>query len=189
MKFLHEPNGTITVNYFSYSLREFLIDEPAYALPPGMTGRIYEIGLQSTLLEGEIRYGGPYPWPEGDVYISKEAVYIDAHENRWYLVDGVPVDTIPADGDFSVIPKKPSDLHVWDATGFWRLKTQVEIDADKMAAINAMLDANVYNGDVMTAFAQVAMEEINLLRVKLLLEPRTLAQMKAAIFNKMANPS
>ncbi len=44
MRFQHHPDGVITIDDFAYSLEEFQIDEPNYALPEGYIGREYVPG-------------------------------------------------------------------------------------------------------------------------------------------------
>ena len=80
--FLHHPDGFVAIGDLRYSLPEFLIDEPGYALPDGMRGRIYKPGVQHWLTDGEMQHPGPLPWPEGDLYLSREAEYRAAFEAR-----------------------------------------------------------------------------------------------------------
>jgi hypothetical protein len=80
--FLHHPDGFIAIGELHYPLTEFLIDEPAYALPEGLIGRFYEPGVQHWLTDGSMQHAGPLPWAEGDNYLAKEAGYRAAFEAR-----------------------------------------------------------------------------------------------------------
>lgn len=80
--FLHHPDGLIAIGGFHYPLAEFLIDEPGYALPQAMTGRCYEPGQKHWLTDGAMQHAGPLPWPEGDLYLSREAQYRTAFAAR-----------------------------------------------------------------------------------------------------------
>ncbi len=82
MIFLHHPDGLIVIGALRYPLPEFLIDEPDYALPDGMLGRVYEPGVQHWLTDGSMQHAGPLPWPDGDAYLSREAEYRAAFAAR-----------------------------------------------------------------------------------------------------------
>ena len=129
--FTHHPDGHIKIGSFTYSLREFLLDEPAYSLPAGTIGRRYIPDQEHVLYDGKKEYRQPIPWPDGDAYLAKEAEYRTAHAARWYLANGTPSAEIP-EGAFTVIPARPTPSHVFDA-GAWRLKTPAELDAEKNA--------------------------------------------------------
>ncbi|MCL5099115.1 MAG: hypothetical protein M1608_16580 [Candidatus Omnitrophica bacterium] len=130
--FSHHPDGYIKIGSFTCSLREFLIDEPAYSLPSGMIGRRYIPDKEHLLYDGTTEYAQPIPWAEGDAYLAKEAVYLAAHVARWYLTNGIPVADVP-DGAFTVIPARPGANYVFEA-GVWRAKTVAELSAEKDAA-------------------------------------------------------
>lgn len=81
-RFFHHPDGIITIADFSYPLSQFLIDEPAYSLPPGMIGRDYVQGEYHRLTNGRSQFGGPMPWDDGDRYIANAETYRAAYEAR-----------------------------------------------------------------------------------------------------------
>lgn len=80
--FRHHPDGWITLNGFIYPLSEFLIDEPAYALPAGMIAREYVPGQYHRVFDGQSQFDGGYPWPDGDLYLSRVAQYRAAYTAR-----------------------------------------------------------------------------------------------------------
>lgn len=95
--FQHHPDGRIHIEddggRFTYSLAEFLIDEPAYALPPGAAGRIYIQGARHALTDGRKQWKGPEPWADGDRFIANKNVYKAAYEARNPLPTPPPAPT------------------------------------------------------------------------------------------------
>jgi hypothetical protein len=75
MRFQHHPDGLITINDFIYPLKEFQIDEPAYALPEGYIGREYVPGERHFLFTSNRADPQPPTWPEGDGYIANVETY------------------------------------------------------------------------------------------------------------------
>jgi hypothetical protein len=75
MRFQHHPDGRITINDFKCTLDEFLVYEPAYALPKGFIGREYVPGVKHVLFTANRAEPQPLEWPEGDGYIAKVANY------------------------------------------------------------------------------------------------------------------
>jgi|GEM_PF-6338439 len=82
MIFQHHPDKMICVGDFIYSLDEFLIDEPNYTLRSDCIGRIYEQNVRHCSFTKDTSYGEPFPWAEGDMYLSKVDVYRAAYELR-----------------------------------------------------------------------------------------------------------
>jgi len=82
--FQHHPDGKINIDGFLEPLAEFLIDEPGYTLAPRRIGRFYEQGKGHYAIDDEHnqRGGEAFPWPEGDQYISKKAIYQAAFAAR-----------------------------------------------------------------------------------------------------------
>jgi hypothetical protein len=80
--FVHQPDGYIRVGVYRGSLAEFLLLEPDYTLPEGCRGRVYIPGQQHSLFTATDQLGGPLPWPEGDAYLAKEAVYLAAQAEQ-----------------------------------------------------------------------------------------------------------
>lgn len=82
--FQHHPDGGININGFVEPLAEFLVDEPGYTLAPRRIGRFYEQGKGHHAIDDEHNQcgGEAFPWPEGDLYISKKATYQSASALR-----------------------------------------------------------------------------------------------------------
>lgn len=81
--FLHHPDGWVKIDDFQYSLSQFQIDEPAYALPPGMTGQYYDSASgQHYLSDGLNQYGALTPWADGEHYLANKANYQSAYQAR-----------------------------------------------------------------------------------------------------------
>ncbi len=80
--FQHHPDGYIIIQDVLMPLAEFLVYEPDYTgLPIGAIGRLYDPGVRHALTNGQQATGGPLPWPDGDVYLSKVEVYRTRHPN------------------------------------------------------------------------------------------------------------
>lgn len=73
--FRHHPDGIIFIGDLAISLTQFLLDEPAYALPDGMIGRDYIPGVKHILSDGVSQHAGPKPWPAGEGYLKRIEVY------------------------------------------------------------------------------------------------------------------
>lgn len=81
--FRHHPDGWLQIGGLVLPLDEFLIEEPGYALPAGMIGRIYDPAAgRHALTDGANQSGGPVPWPEGDGYLANEEAYRTNYETR-----------------------------------------------------------------------------------------------------------
>jgi hypothetical protein len=73
--FRHHPDGIIYIGDLALSLADFLLDEPAYALPAGMIARDYVTGVKHTLSDGSSQHAGPLPWSAGAGYLARIEVY------------------------------------------------------------------------------------------------------------------
>lgn len=62
-----------------YPMSWWATQEPAYALPVSRTWEWYIQGQFHKTFDFESEYPATYPWPEGDIYISKKAVYDAAY--------------------------------------------------------------------------------------------------------------
>jgi hypothetical protein len=65
----------------------FLTVEPDYKLPPPATYRFYEQGKRHTLSNGKDAWAGPYPWTQGDIYLSRLSDFViskieDQHDDE-----------------------------------------------------------------------------------------------------------
>lgn len=81
--FLHHPDGHILIDGVQLSVAEFQEYEPLYTGPPdGFAGRLYHPDVRHVLLDGQHDQGAALPWPEGDRYLSKAAIYRTRHAQR-----------------------------------------------------------------------------------------------------------
>jgi hypothetical protein len=72
-------NGTVSL---TVPLSTFLQFEPLYVLPtfiPALIGQYYQPGVKHTYSTAQDTFDAPFPWADGDYYISKVAQYIDQY--------------------------------------------------------------------------------------------------------------
>lgn len=76
--FTHSPDNIISINGTTFPLDLFLVFEPDYALPEGVTGLVYRPGRVIRYLQnGDWLARSETTWPKGDTYIAKEQDYKD----------------------------------------------------------------------------------------------------------------
>lgn len=178
MIFHHTPDGLIVVDGFSYPLNNFLLDEPAYALPAGMTGRLYIQGQVHFLYDALSattrcvdRNPRPLPWLEGDAYLAKRAIYEAANAARWYVGAGQPYAGTRIGSDQPVAPR-PTTYSVYtgtvsmDAAVAWRAPDAAEMDAIKSGEADRIAASPASVTEYQKAFTLVVLDEINAIRVR-----------------------
>lgn len=137
MRFQHHPDGWITMNDFSYSLEEFLTDEPTYQLPNGVIGREYMPGERHVTFTNNTAFPQPLTWPEGNQYIANVEKYRTAYNQR------------QADAEAAAIAEAEARLTYLDKrrAGYPRVAEQLEAlwaggeQAKAMKAVIQAIDA------------------------------------------------
>jgi hypothetical protein len=82
MMFVHYANDTLLIGDVAEPLSEFLLDEPAYALPAQALWRVYVPGEKHLLGYGWTQRDEAMPWEEGDAYLAREATYAASYALR-----------------------------------------------------------------------------------------------------------
>ena len=93
-QFKHHPDGRIYVDGAFIPLEDFLLFEPTYQLPEGWTGQFYDPvkKLHNLFNSTSEKRMNSTNWPEGDSYIAKKQVYLDAIEARMPAPPPEPTD-------------------------------------------------------------------------------------------------
>ncbi len=78
--FRHHPDGHIHIDDLYMPLSFFVTQEPLYTLPSPWTSRYYDQASIHKLSNLETVEGGPFPWGDGDSYISKKSIYESAYD-------------------------------------------------------------------------------------------------------------
>lgn len=76
--FVHHPDGYFVINGQVIAGDVFRRFAPAYRLPAGAIGRIYEPGVRHHLILPNGQQPQLLAWPEGDIYIASKDRYVRA---------------------------------------------------------------------------------------------------------------
>jgi hypothetical protein len=89
MRQVHQFNATVGVIVDDKIYRDvdvnFIHDygKPMPKLPDGINERLYEPEVRHALIAyGDVKDGGPQPWPEGDALLSRIDALLDAKQRR-----------------------------------------------------------------------------------------------------------
>lgn len=87
----NHQNATVTLDGVDFPLWFWLLQEPAYSIPEGAIGRLYDpVNGLHTLLYPDRSTGAALPWKEGDRYLSQTATYKAA----WAAAQEPPLEVV-----------------------------------------------------------------------------------------------